>query len=388
MARGAVEKTESGSWLIRCDGPKHPDGRRNQMQRTIWGTKKKAEAVLASWLVDLAKSPAERGSEMPVSECCALFIKDRADKPLRPATISKYQSFFKNYLLPECGEMPVSGVDRDVVQKVIDRMVKNGLEAGTIQTSHMAMKGFFKWVVKTKHWMPETPVHDLSLPEVSEKSTVQILSPPEIVALLSALEGTDVWLPTFLGIHTGMRVGEILGLSWDDLDLVNGTLSVCHNLTRSRDDCFRLGPPKTASSRRTIALSAEVVRVLREWKHPEEYLYTTRIKVDGELLFASAPVVDFRQVCAGPGGQILTNNIWNSAFQATLRREGLRRIRLHDLRHTHASLLLLDGESMLAVSRRLGHKKVQTTIDLYGHLLPNTDSDVAGRFSRILGMAA
>ena len=387
MARGTVEKAASGAWLIRCDGPRHPDGRRNQLQKTVWGTKKSADAMLASWLVDLAKSPAERASETLVSECCQLFIKERAGKPLRPSTTSKYQSVFESYFLPECGEMPVSGVDRDVVQKVIDRMVDQGLAASTIQTNHMYLKGFFKWAVKTKHYLPETPVHDLSLPEASQQSTVQILSPSEVVALLSALEGTAIWLPTFLGLHTGMRVGEILGLSWDDLDLVNGTLSVCHSFTSSVDGYFRLGPPKTTSSRRTIALSAEVVKVLREWRHPREYLYTTKVKVDGKQAFASAPV-DFRQVCAGPGGQILTRRFWNCAFQATLRRVGLRRVRLHDLRHTHASLLLLDGESMLAVSRRLGHKKVQTSIDLYGHLLPNTDSEVASRFSDILGRAA
>ena len=387
MARGTVTKTKSGHWLIRFDGPRHPDGRRNQIQKTVRGTKRNAEATLASLLVDLAKPPAQRGSETPVSECCALFIKERADKPLRPATIAKYRTFFKRYLLPVCGEMPVAGVDQDVVQKVIDRMVDRGLAASSVHANLINMKGFFKWAVKTKHYLPETPVHDLSLPEVSQKSTIQILSPSEVVTLLSALEGTPIWLPTFLGIHTGMRAGEILGLSWDDIDLVDGTLSVRHSLNPSRDDYFCLGPPKTKSSWRTIFLSEEMVKVLREWKEPEEYLYTTRVEVDGKQVFASAPV-DFRQVCAGPGGQILTHGLWRSAFQATLRREGLRMIRLHDLRHTHASLLLLDGESMLAVSRRLGHASIQTTINLYGHLLPNTDSDVASRFSRILGRAA
>ena len=387
MAIGTVTKTKSGAWLIRFDGPRHPDGRRNQIQKTVRGTKRNAEAMLASLLVDLAKPPAERASETPVSECCQLFIKDRADKPLRPATIDKYRTFFKRYLLPVCGEMPVSGVDQDVVQQVIDGMVDRGLAASSIHTHHTDMKGFFTWAVKTKHYLPETPVHDLSLPEVPQKSAIQILSPSEIVDLLSALEGTAIWLPTFLGIHTGMRVGEVLGLSWDDVDLVDGTLSVRHTFSPSRDGYFRLGPPKTKSSWRTISLSAEVVKVLREWKEPEEYLYTTRVEVDGKEVFASAPV-DFRQVCAGKDGQILTPGLWRTAFQDTLRREGLRRIKLHDLRHTHASLLLLDGESMLAVSRRLGHANIQTTINLYGHLLPNTDSDVASRFSRILGKAA
>ena len=342
---------------------------------------------MASLLVDLARTPAERASETPVGECCALFIEERDGKPLRPATISKYRSFFQNYFLPVCGQMPVAGVDQDVVQQVVDRMVGCDLAASTIQAYVMCMKGFFKWAVKKKHYLSETPVHDLSLPEVSQKCAIQILSPSEIVALLSALEGTPIWLPTFLGIHTGMRVGEILGLSWDDLDLVDGTLSVDHTFHPSSDGYFRLGPPKSTSSQRTIALSAEVVKVLREWKEPREYLYTTKVEVDGKQAFASAPV-DFRQVCAGPGGQILTRKIWSSAFHDILRREGLRKIRLHDLRHTHASLLLLDGESMLAVSRRLGHASIQTTINLYGHLLPNTDSDVASRFSRILGKAA
>ena len=224
----------------------------------------------------------------------------------------------------------------------------------------------------------------LSLPEKCRESSGQMLSGPEAVEHLSAFEGSPYGLPVLLGLYTGMRPGEVLGLSWDDVDLVRGTVSVRHSLDVRYG--FNLGPPKTPTSVRKIRVPPVVVEALREAgeRKPANFWLSQKTKgEDGKLKPVSVPV-EFRQVCAFPDGRIMTAKNWGKAFRSTLCAAGLRQIRPHDLRHTHASLLLLGGVPMYVVSRRLGHASVAFTVDLYGHLLPETDSDVASRLEEIL----
>ena len=383
MARGSTTKTKSGAWLLRWDGPRHPDGTRNQQQRTMRVTKKEAEAELNRIEADLAKSPAEKAAEMPVAELCRLFLEERSGTVLRPGTISKYEQLFRLDLLPECGDVPLGQVGRSVLQGVIQRMIDRDLAPSTIEVRHAYMSGLFSWGV-VAGYLPDTPVKRLSLPECLHESAGQILSAREAVEVPAIFADTPCWLPTFLALHTGMRPGEMLGLSWDDVDLVGGTLSVC-NTAHWDSGGLRLGPPKTKSSERSVAVSEDVVAVLRdqEQKKPEDFWAKIRRKAGDHRESVFVPV-EFRQVCAGPDGVILTARSWRHDFSSGLRRAGLKEIRLHDLRHTHASLLLLDNVPMHVVSKRLGHKSIQTTINLYGHLLPTSDAEAANRFSAIL----
>ena len=384
MARGSVRR-RSGAWEIRWEDPPDEDGNRVQRSEGGYRTKKAAEAALNQKQVTLVKPSAEQASEILVEECCKRFVKEHIGKDLRPTSIAVYESFFRRDLLPECGEMPLDKVDRHVLQKVINKMGDRGLAPSTIKVRKAFMGKIFSWCV-VEGYLSTTPVKSLTLPEVSGKSVSQILSVPEIVNLLSVLEGTPYWLPTFLGIHTGMRPGEILGLSWDDVDLAEGSLSVNHTLHGIKDGDLRRGPPKTKSSVRSVAVSPEVVDILRELEQikPQNFWWLRgRRRGEGGERHVAVPM-EFDQVCAGPDGKILALQSWEYAFRTILPREGLKQVRPHDLRHMHATHLLLDRWPIHVVSRRLGHKSIQTTIDEYGHLLPNSDPETAVRFSEIL----
>ena len=388
MARGSIRRRSKGTWEIRYEKPAGEDGKRNQCSKTVRGTKKAAETELGEIMSELRKTPAERASETPVAECCKLFLEERTGKNLRSGTSRGYEMFFRKYLLPECGDMPVAKVDRAALQRVVNTMVDCGLAANTVRRQSVYMKGLFSWAVEEKYVLV-SPVKGkvLSLPEKTRESSAQILSGPEAVEYLSAFEGSPYWLPALLGLYTGMRPGEVLGLSWDDVDLVRGTVSVRHSLDVRYG--FNLGPPKTPTSVRKIRVPPVVVEALREvWERkPANFWLSQKTKgEDGKLKPVSVPV-EFRQVCAFPDGRIMTAKNWGKAFRSTLCAAGLRKIRPHDLRHTHATLLLLGGVAMYVVSRRLGHSSVAFTVDLYAHLLPETDSDTAGLFAEILEMA-
>ena len=384
MARGSIRR-RSGVWEIRWEDP--PDEHGHRVQRSEGGhkTKKAAVAALNRKLATLVKGPAEQASKMPVEECCTLFLKERTGKGLRPSTVRLYEIFFRLYLLPLCGDTQLASVDRDVLQQVIQRMIDGGLRASTIGVKHTYMQGLFNWCVEAG-FLPATPVRSLSLPEVSPKRPVQILDVPEIAQFLAVFEGTEFWLPAYLGLHTGMRPGEILGLSWDDVNLAEGSLSVTHTLHRISGGGFRLGPPKTKASVRSVAVAPEVVDVLRglEQRKPDHFWYQRGRKLGHRGVLHDAVPVEFRQLCARPEGEILTYESWSDASSRMLCRAGWRAVPLHNLRHTHVSLLLLAGESMLVVSKRIGHASVETTMKEYAHLLPSSDPGAAALFANLL----
>ena len=170
-----------------------------------------------------------------------------------------------------------------------------------------------------------------------------------------------------LAIHTGLRRGELLGLRWGDLDLQKGLLFVRRSLTRVRQGesyVIQEGPTKSRSSRRTIDLSPDIVQALL--RHPagddptRDYVFRSRT-----------------------GGPIDPSNL-DTSFRRDLAAAGLPEVRFHDLRHTHASLLIAAGVHPKAIQARLGHASIQTTLNIYGHLMPSAFEGVGKHLDCLL----
>jgi integrase len=170
-------------------------------------------------------------------------------------------------------------------------------------------------------------------------------------------------------ITTGMRLGEILGLQWDDVDLVAGTIAVQHNLILTEGNGYELAEPKSDSGRRLIELPKVAITALHE--HRKQMLS------DG--LAASKYVF-----CDSKGGYLRQSNFIRRNYKPLLKRANVREIRFHDLRHTSATLLLLQGEHPKVVQERLGHSRISMTLDTYSHVLPSMQKDAAEKLNRLL----
>jgi integrase len=170
-----------------------------------------------------------------------------------------------------------------------------------------------------------------------------------------------------LAVKSGMRQGEILGLTWDDIDFERGTVSVSKSLQR-KDGRFVFETPKSAVSRRLIRLSPSVMAVLQAHRDRQPVV-----------------VIGWNLVFATEHGKPLSARNVVRAFKRFLLRHGLREIRFHDLRHSHATLLLLARVPTKAVQERLGHSSVNLTSDVYQHILSSLQDDVAERLDEMLG---
>jgi integrase len=218
---------------------------------------------------------------------------------------------------------------------------------------------------------------------LADAPSLQARKRPEVKAwevdqLIRFLDAIDAhrMAPAFsFAAHTGMRRGEVLGLRWRDLDLDAGRVSVRQALVSVGYETS-ISDVKTGTSRRRIDIGDDVVQVLRDW-------YKTRTEerdgvapTDDDLVFVKAD------------GSSMHPDIFSQVFDRTVARIDVPAISLHDLRHTHATLLLKAGVHVKVVSERLGHASVAFTMNVYQHVLPGMQAEAADTFSRLIPQRA
>jgi integrase len=176
--------------------------------------------------------------------------------------------------------------------------------------------------------------------------------------------------PAFLLLaNTGMRRGEVLGLRWKDVDLERATFSVSRSLVLVAYQP-QLSDVKTNNGRRTIDLEPRTVAVLRAWK---------KAQIEERMLANLRPTADL--IISHPDGSVINPDYLSQVFDRHVAKSALPRIRLHDLRHTHATVLLKEGVPLKVVSERLGHANPAFTLSVYQHLLPGMQADAAKAFA-------
>lgn len=217
------------------------------------------------------------------------------------------------------------------------------------------------------------PAEDVHLPRV-ERREIQILTPEQADTVLNACQGSYAWIPAVIAYHTGARLGEILALSWDAVDLEKGTINIWRSYTLQDADGPIFRQPKTRAGRRTVEIGPELVKALREHR-----------KDQAKAKLASGGRVRNKHnlVCTQANGEFIrTKNIVN-LFGRRVRAAGLN-VTFHGLRHTHVSLLIKAGVPINVISERVGHANPSITHDIYAHLLPGMGRDAAERFERLL----
>ncbi len=179
-----------------------------------------------------------------------------------------------------------------------------------------------------------------------------------------------------LAVSTGMRQGELLGLRWRDVDLEDGVLRVTGTMQRITNQGIGVSEPKTAGSRRQIARTAQAIAALlrRHRKQSEERLGAGAEWQDSDLVF-----------CNTLGRPIESSNLVRRSFKPLLKSAGLPALRLHDLRHTAATLLLRKKVPSKVVSEMLGHSNIGITLNIYSHVLPDMQREAVGAMEALLG---
>lgn len=357
--RGHIRMRSPGSYALVIDLPKDEvTGKRRQKWITVKGTKRQAERRLAEVLRELNDGEFFEASRMGLGEYLDQWMADYVDPSVRVVTAEFYRSIVRQ-LQAGLGGVALGRVTASMVQRYYAGLVERGLSAGSVRTHHQvlsqAMRQAVKWDLVSRNVMERVT------PPRLVRNEMRVLDLPEVLAFLGAASGTDQFVVAHLAIYTGLRRSEVCGLRWSDVDLEARRLTVVRTLVETSRHGVVVSEPKTRGSRRSVSFSSRTEEVLREHR---------------ELLAGFGPV-DGVQVCANLDGSSVMPKKVTRRHVALVRSIGLEGVRFHDLRHTHASILLAAGVPVHVVQARLGHRSIRTTVDTYGHIMPGSD-ELAG----------
>ncbi len=258
--------------------------------------------------------------------------------------------------------------------KILDgrRDGKGGLSPRTVREHHVIIHGALQWAVKMGLLIRN--VADAVDPPRYQQKEMRTFDEDGLTKFLDIARSTPYCEVFFTALYTGLRRSELLGLQWEDIDIVLAELRIVRTRHQLHDGSTVLKTPKTARSRRVIALTPSNVLMFREYLERQKSLWT----LEGRTLRGS----DF--VFTDSEGQPLMPDTVTQAWIKLVRRAGCKGIRLHDARHSHASLMLKQGVHPKIVSERLGHASINITIDTYSHVLPGLQQAAALKFDEAL----
>ncbi|MGD0794457.1 MAG: site-specific integrase [Dehalococcoidales bacterium] len=245
---------------------------------------------------------------------------------------------------------------------------KGGLSAQTVKHHHRVLHEALKYAAK--HGIIIRNIAEAVDPPRPDSKEMVTLEPDNVHIFLDAAHETPYYVLFYTKLYTGLRRSELLGLRWRDIDLDLATLSVVQTLHHVPRKGYIFREPKTKRSRRLIDLSPSLALLLRGHRDNQEL----ERKLLGRLLMPDDLVFSY------PEGTPLPPNSVTKAFCKLAKSLGMSGIRLHDLRHTHATLMLKQGVHPKVVSERLGHSSVAITLDTYSHVLPGIQAAAALRF--------
>ena len=282
-----------------------------------------------------------------------------------PNTWQHYKRLIRNYIIPNLGEIKVRDLRPENIQAFYNRLFDRQVGVYTIRKIHGTLHSALQQAVKTC-MIGRNPA-SFAQPPREPANEMDILTESQVGQLLVAAQGHRLEALYYLAVISGMRQMELLGLKWNDLDWVKQTLKIERQLLRPDGDGVNFSSPKTRYGKRSIALGTKTIEILR--KHHErqqaERLKGSEVWKEYGLIFTTSN-----------GTPIHPRNLLRD-FKKLLHDTGLPPFRFHDLRHTAASILLNQGIPVITVSRRLGHARASITLDIYGHLIPTMQNDVA-----------
>jgi integrase len=364
---GHIRRRGERSWEIKFDLGRDPvTGKRETRYHSFKGTKREAQAELIRLSAEAIKGVYIDATAESVGQFLDRWSRDWATHNVSPKTFERYCGLIDKQILPFIGPLPIQKLRAIHLTELYAKLLGDDtrLSARTVglvhRLLHLALKHAAQWGV-----VQQNVVGHVAPPRVAA-TEIEIIREDEIMTVLRKLRGRSIYTIAAIALATGMRRGELLALRWQDIDFGAGTLRIAQSLEETKAG-LRFTSPKTKHGRRTITIPPSIVAELRaHWKAQQEQRLALGLgkASDAALVF---PTWDGK-----PRSPVALTKEWTRAMN----KAGLK-IRLHGLRHTHASSLIAAGVDILTISRRLGHASPTTTLGVYGHLYSNTDDKAA-----------
>lgn len=359
---GQIEPRGKDTWRIRVYTGTDSNGKRRYDSRTIKGSKKDAQKALTAVLREKDLGLLIDSQKQTLNQYLDFWLENIAKPRLHPRTFGDYKDLIRLYIRDSLGSIKLADLKAIHIQKLYGEMqIERGLSPRRIRYTHSTLSSALKKAVELDI-LPRNVCQFVQLPKQTRRE-MDVLTQDECGEFLKALQGERL-APLFsFALATGCRPEEYSALQWKDVDLNKGAAIIRRALiTHRTGGGWHFNEPKTKQSRRTIPLPATFTKELKAHRKTQ---LAERLKL-GEVW------QDFDLVFPSEVGTPLNPSRVTRVFKRVLKRAGIREsIRLYDLRHTTATLLLQAGVNPKIVSERLGHSTAMLTLDVYSHVLPN-----------------
>jgi integrase len=367
--RGHIVKRYKNSYSIVLNlGVDPATGKRKQQWVSVKGTKKDAEKKLAELLHQLDNGIYINPGKTTLGEYLERWLRDYARPNLSPRGFERYESIIRVHIVPSLGLIPLTKLKPEHIQKHYAKKLNDNLSPRTVKYHHVVLHKSLQTAMK---WglLGRNVANDVDAPR-GRRIDMQTWDESEVTCFLEAAKDTPYYALFYTTLFTGMRRSELLALRWQDIDFIFSQIYVNRSLHQLKDGSYVFTEPKSARSRRTIALSPSAMLTLKKHKEKQELerAMLGLLLKDDDLVFSTMESKPLRP------------NTVSRAWNMLASRAGVKIIRLHDARHTHASLMLKQGTHPKIVQERLGHSSITVTLDTYSHITPGLQEAAATRF--------
>lgn len=357
--RGCIKSRGKNTYSVIINLGKDPTtGKYKQQWVTVKGNKRDAEKRLSELLHSMDTGNYMKPGKATVAEYLGSWLADYARPNLSPRGFERYESIVRVHLIPKLGNIPLTQLRSNHLQKHYSTMLDTGLSPLSVRYHHVvlhkALATALKWGLVARN-----VADGVDLPR-SHRSEIQTWDEAELGQFLKVAKETQYYALFYTALFTGARRSELLALRWQDIDFIYGQIYISRSLHQLQGGSYVFTQPKSDKSRRTVALPPSAFLVLEAYRKQKET----------EMLMCNLTLNESDLAFSTIEGKPLRPNTVSRAWSILATKAGVKVIRFHDARHTHASLMLRQGIHPKIVQERLGHSSISITLDTYSHVAP------------------
>jgi len=368
--------SRNGSLRLKISLGKNPQtGKYENYFETFHGTRTEAQKRLRQILTKLDKGIFDKPGKATVADYLSTWLQYYCRPSLSPRTLQLYSYICRVHIIPAIGKITLTELKPQHLQKLYSDKLSSGLSARTVQLFHVAIHKALKNAVRI-NLLSRNVADAVDKPKI-QRPEMHPMSENDLSLFLEAAKAGHYYSLFYTYLFTGMRRSELLAVRWVDVDLLGMHISVSRTMQylNGVENHITFKEPKSKKSRRLIALSPSTVFVLQEHLKAQQ-----KMRESLQL----PPISENDLVFSHWDGSPLLPDSITHAWSKLTRKCGLKGIRLHDARHTHATIMLKQGVHPKIVQERLGHSTISTTLDTYSHVAPGLQQAAARGFDDIL----
>lgn len=346
----AYKDTDRGTWYAKFY---YTDWTGQKKVKKKRGFKKKSEAL------DFEReflNKQQMDCDMPFKSLVDVYFEDMKTR-LKASTMSTKEYIVVNKILPYFAELPINTIKAPHIRKWQNELLSKNYSPTYVKTVNNQLSAIFNYAVRY-YDLKDNPCHKAGSIGKGRADDMGFWTLEEFNTVISYVNDNAAKTALILFFYSGMRCGELLALTANDFDFQASTVTITKSYTRLNGKDY-ITEPKTPKSKRIITLPTSVTETIKD------YIDTLYNLDPTDRLFP------------------YTKHFFRHTMERACKKSGVKKIRVHDLRHSHASLLIEMGINILIISQRLGHEKVETTLGTYSHLYPNKHEEVANQLESL-----